>query len=96
MSCPLRFQYPGTVYHLIARGTARQRIFLDEAEREAFLRILSQGVSRYGWLCHASCLMDNHYHLLTVQLRSGHDFFMIRVQHVPEVSHAEKVDHYAR
>jgi len=64
MSRPLRLQYPGTVYHLTARGTARHRIFVDEAEREAFLRILSQVVPRYGWLCHASCLRENHYHLL--------------------------------
>ena len=96
MSRPLRLQYPGAVYHLTARGTARQRIFVDEAERAAVLRLLSQGVSRYGWLCHASGLMESHHHLLTVQLRSGHEFFIIRVQHVPGVSHAEEVDHYAR
>lgn len=31
---------------------------------EAFLKILSGVVSRFNWLCHAFCLMDNHYHLL--------------------------------
>lgn len=64
MSRPLRLQYPGAVYHLTSRGNARQRIFLDNPDRELFLSTLSHVISRYGWLCHAYCLMDNHYHLL--------------------------------
>jgi putative transposase len=28
------------------------------------LDLLTQIVQRYHWLCHAYCLMDNHYHLL--------------------------------
>jgi REP element-mobilizing transposase RayT len=64
MSRPLRLQYSGAVYHLTTRGNARQKIFLDDADRKAFLAILSRVVSLYGWLCHAYCLMDNHYHLL--------------------------------
>ena len=64
MSRPLRPQYPGAIYHLTSRGNARQRIFFDDTDREMFLKILLQVVSRYGWLCHAYCLMDNHYHLL--------------------------------
>ena len=64
MSRPLRLQYPGGVYHLTSRGNARQKIFLNDEDRELFLQTLSHVVSRYGWLCHAYCLMDNHYHLL--------------------------------
>lgn len=63
MARPLRVVYPGAVYHLTSRGNARQRIFRDD-DREAFLHTLGQVVARYGWLCHAYCLMDNHYHLL--------------------------------
>ncbi|MEJ2365624.1 MAG: transposase [Deltaproteobacteria bacterium] len=29
-----------------------------------FLDILDETVGRQGWLCHAYCLMDNHYYLL--------------------------------
>jgi REP element-mobilizing transposase RayT len=29
-----------------------------------FLKILGQVVIRFNWLCHAYCLMGNHYHLL--------------------------------
>lgn len=64
MSRPLRLQYPGAIYHLTSRGNARQRIFLNDSDRELFLDTLSHMISRYGWLCHAYCLMDNHYHLL--------------------------------
>lgn len=64
MSRPLRLEYPGALYHLTSRGNARQRIFLDDTDRELFLNTFSHVISRYGWLCHAYCLMDNHYHLL--------------------------------
>ncbi len=64
MSRPLRVEYPGAVYHLTARGNARQKIFRDDTGREVFLQTLGQVISRYGWLWHAYCLMDNHYHLL--------------------------------
>ena len=60
---PLRICFPGAVYHLMSRGNARQPIVLDDEDRGVFLRSLAQAISRYGWLCHAYCLMDNHYHL---------------------------------
>lgn len=30
----------------------------------SFLETLAEVVNRYSWICHAYCLMDNHYHLL--------------------------------
>ncbi|MEW6571480.1 MAG: transposase [Nitrospirota bacterium] len=33
-------------------------------KRENFLGVLGDVLKRYNWLCHAYCLMDNHYHLL--------------------------------
>jgi putative transposase len=64
MSRPLRLEFPGAIYHLTSRGNARQAIFKDDGDREGFLEIVEQVVGRYGWLCHAYCLMTNHYHLL--------------------------------
>lgn len=64
MTRPLRIEYPGAHYHVTSRGNARQRIFNDDSDRELFLDILENVVERYGWICHAYCLMDNHYHLL--------------------------------
>jgi len=64
MARPLRIQYPGALYHITVRGNARASIFKDDTDRQAFLRILSQVIERHQWLCHAYCLMGNHYHLL--------------------------------
>ncbi len=64
MTRPLRIEYPGAVYHVTARGTGRQNIFLSDPDRTKFLDRLLMTVNRYNWLCHAYCLMSNHYHLL--------------------------------
>lgn len=64
MARPLRIEYPGAVYHITSRGNEKKAIFKDETDREAFLNTLVQVNKRYHWLCHAYCLMDNHYHLL--------------------------------
>ncbi|HUL22289.1 MAG TPA: transposase [Thermodesulfobacteriota bacterium] len=64
MARPLRIEFPGAVYHVTSRGNARQPIFNDYEDRGGFLDILSIVVERFNWLCHAYCLMENHYHLL--------------------------------
>jgi putative transposase len=64
MARPLRLELPGAIYHVTARGNAQAAIFLDDLDRECFLRVLARVVKRYEWICHAYCLMGNHYHLL--------------------------------
>jgi len=64
MARPLRIEYPGAVYHITSRGNEKKAIFKDDADREKFLKILAHVNKRYHWLCHAYCLMDNHYHLM--------------------------------
>lgn len=64
MARPLRIEFPGAVYHVTSRGNARQSIFIDDEDRGRFLDVLSMVVERFHWLCHAYCLMENHYHLL--------------------------------
>jgi putative transposase len=64
MARPLRIEYSGALYHVTARGNARQAIFLDDADRQRFLRVIEQVVSRLHLLLHAYCLMDNHFHLV--------------------------------
>jgi putative transposase len=64
MARPLRVEFPGAVYHVTSRGNARQSIFIDDEDRGGFLDLLSIVVERFKWLCHAYCLMENHYHLL--------------------------------
>ena len=61
---PLRIEFPGAIYHLTSRGNARLPVFEDTGDREVFLTLIEEIVNRFHWLCHAYCLMDNHYHLL--------------------------------
>lgn len=64
MTRPLRLEYPGALYHLTARGNAKQDIYLADEDRERFLNLLGREVDQQGWRCYAFCLMSNHYHLL--------------------------------
>jgi REP element-mobilizing transposase RayT len=64
MARPLRIEFPGAVYHVTSRGNAKQAIFIHDEDRGRFLDVLSIVVERFHWLCHAYCLMKNHYHLL--------------------------------
>jgi putative transposase len=64
MTRPLRIEYPGAVYHVTSRGNEKKAAFKDDQDRENFLNTLQQVNKRYNWLCHAYCLMTNHYHLL--------------------------------
>jgi REP element-mobilizing transposase RayT len=64
MARPRRIEFQGGLYHVTARGNGRQSIFADDVDRKRFLVVLTSVVSRYHVLCHAYCLMGNHYHLL--------------------------------
>lgn len=64
MARPLRIEFSGALYHVTARGNARQNIYEDDQDRLAFLDALLSCTKTYHWQCHAYCLMSNHYHLL--------------------------------
>jgi putative transposase len=64
MARPLRIEFAGAVYRVTSRGNERKAIFRDDQDRKMFLDTLADVTLRYNWLCHAYCLMDNHYHLL--------------------------------
>ena len=65
MARPLRLEYAGALYHVTSRGDRREAIYENDADREAFLSLLADQVCEtFNWLCHAYCLMGNHYHLL--------------------------------
>ena len=64
MARPLRIEFAGALYHLTARGDRREAIYEDDADRQSFLNVLAEVVERYHWVCHAFCLMTNHYHLV--------------------------------
>ncbi len=64
MARPLRIEFEGALYHVTSRGNARQPIFLSDRDWNNFLDTLADVVERFRWVCHAYCLMDNHYHLI--------------------------------
>ena len=65
MARPLRLEFAGALYHLTARGNAQQPIFLDDTDRQQFIRLLSREIRQQHWRCYVYCLMGNHYHLVT-------------------------------
>ncbi|MBN2282885.1 MAG: transposase [Deltaproteobacteria bacterium] len=64
MARPLRIEYPYAIYHVTSRGNARHDIYRNDSDKNTFLNVLESVVERYNWLCHAYCLMKNHYHLV--------------------------------
>jgi REP element-mobilizing transposase RayT len=64
MARPLRIQFAGALYHVTSRGNARAPIFLGDSDRYLFLDVLGLAIERHHWLCHAYCMMTNHYHLV--------------------------------
>ena len=64
MARPLRLEFAGALYHVTSRGDRREDIYENDNDREAFLSVLAAVCETYNWVCHAYCLMSNHYHLL--------------------------------
>ncbi|MBA2462364.1 MAG: transposase [Actinobacteria bacterium] len=64
MTRPLRSTFPYGFWHITSRGVDGRLIFMDEDDRNVFLHMLQRVIPRFGWRCHAYCLMSNHYHLV--------------------------------
>jgi len=48
----------------MSRGDRREPIFLDDGDRQTFLRTLGEACQKTAWQLHAWCLMENHFHLV--------------------------------
>jgi REP element-mobilizing transposase RayT len=48
----------------MSRGDRRERIFLDDVDRQDFIKTLAEACQKTNWQVHAYCLMPNHYHLV--------------------------------
>ena len=64
MARPIRFEYPGACYHIMARGDGGKVIFENDDDRKVFMARLGEICGRNGWVIHAWVLMGNHFHLL--------------------------------
>ncbi len=59
-----RIDAPGALHHIIARGINRQKIFIDDRDRQNFLDRLSNLLVETKTSCYAWALIPNHIHLL--------------------------------
>ncbi len=62
MARPLRIQGAGLAYHVWSRGSGGIEIYLDDRDREKFLEFFECSLVSHCVVCHAFCLMSNHYH----------------------------------
>ncbi len=84
MSRALRIEFPGALYHAMARGVARMPVFLDDDDRLLLLREIEAQVGLGVLVVHALCLMLNHIHLLCETPLAG----MSRIMHDVLGNHA--------
>ena len=53
MARPLRIEYSGAAYHLMARGNHGLAIYRDNRDRVRFLETLGEACEKTGWRVHA-------------------------------------------
>lgn len=64
MARPLRIQFEGALYHLIARAYHRQPLFRDDQDRQRYLDLLSHYQDRFSSTIYAYVLLTREVHLL--------------------------------
>lgn len=62
-----RIDLAGYIYHVIARGNERRKIFPGKEDCEDFLSRFKTALDKTGGKCLAWCLMPNHFHLLILR-----------------------------
>ena len=62
-----RIDVPGHLYHVIARGIERGKIFVDDDDYADFLSRLGKKLDKTGSKCYAFSLLPNHVHLLVLR-----------------------------
>ena len=71
MARPPRAAEGGLIYHALNRANARLRIFDEEADYAAFVKVLAEVVTRTGMRLLAYCVMPNHFHLVVWPVGDG-------------------------
>jgi hypothetical protein len=52
MARQVRIEFPGALYHVMARGDRRELIVRDDEDRRTFVRTLGEGCERAGFRVH--------------------------------------------
>src|SRR6266540_3304611 len=66
-----RTSLPDGYFHVYSRGVAGRPLFLDDDDRIAFAKLVSQCAQRHDWTCHAWTLLTTHYHLIVEATREN-------------------------
>ena len=74
-----RVDNAGMIYHALNRGNRRQTIFHKDADYEAFIRVLAEGLGKYAVEIFAFTLMPNHWHLVLRPARDGQMGALLRL-----------------
>ncbi len=74
-----RLDAPGTLHHVMIRGTERQRIFREDKDRQHFLSQIARISEDTGARILAWVLMDSHVHILMFSGPAGISKFMRRL-----------------
>jgi putative transposase len=72
----LRLAYAPAFYHVTCRGNARQPIFRDAHDRQAFVSRVGISLETYQVTLHEYVLMPNHFHLVVETPRASLSEFM--------------------
>jgi putative transposase len=64
MARPLRLEFAGARYPVTSRGDRREELYLDDADRTAWLDVVGNVCARFNWIVQAYCQMTHHDHLL--------------------------------
>jgi REP element-mobilizing transposase RayT len=64
MARPLRIEFENAIYHVCARGNARQLIFAGDNDYARFVDLLAHSGARFGGIVLGFVLMPNHFHLI--------------------------------
>ncbi|HEX4747445.1 MAG TPA: hypothetical protein VFU99_11265 [Gaiellaceae bacterium] len=59
-----RYEAPGALHHVVAKGNAGEAIVRNDVDRRGFITRLGRAVVRHRWECMAYCLLDTHFHLV--------------------------------
>jgi|ERR1035441_307481 hypothetical protein len=67
----MRVEYPGAIYHVMDRGDRREDIFVDDVDRQDFLKILAEACQKTGWQVHAYPWSSLVWYLAAPEHRPG-------------------------
>ena len=59
MARPLRFQYAGASYHVMARGDGGKAVFEENSDRFDFLDRLGKVCGSHGWRIHVGKVLGD-------------------------------------